>query len=338
MKFLLNGEGVWNVVNTTTDDSPSATISVTSRTQGTRSRATRSPNPPSEADAQRSHKAAYLIYQSCTPLPQSYIAHEDNPSTMWFILRDLYSRIGDDDDAGQELFEEFWLEQFKKYGSMEEYGAKLKTYQDQLACVSDKKITDSNLILQLIRGLPPHYDDVVMMIRSNKAKLTFRQALKMLIERERILGDRRQSKALISSSFDATNHTRYDRGSSYRGKGSFRGNNRFRAHGRKPNWQNRGNQQPRCQGNDVHCWYCTHKGYMQSECRIQQRAEEMQRGRKRPFAASAHATFANANDIPVSCEKDIDNLISDASATPMTPPVCLAASASLADRIDFHAS
>ena len=283
--------------------------------------------------------AAYLIYQSCTPLPQSYIAHEDNPSTMWHILRDLYSRIGDDDDAGQELFEEFWLEQFKKYGSMEEYGAKLKTYQDQLACVSNKKITDSNLILQLIRGLPPHYDDVVMMIRSNKAKLTFRQALKMLIERERILGDRRQSKALISSSFDTTGHTRNNRGQgSYRGKGSFRGNSQFRGngnshHGRRPKWQNRG-QQPRRQGNDVHCWYCTHKGHMQSECCIRQRAEEMQRGRKRP---SAHATFANAIDIPVS-EKDIDNLISDASATPMTPPVCLAASASLANRIDFHAS
>ena len=155
MKFLLNGEGVWNVVNTTPDDSASASasssatisVSANSRTQGTRSRATRSPNPPSEADAQRARKAAYLIYQSCTPLPQSYIAHEDNPSTMWHILRDLYSRIGDDEDAGQELFEEFWLEQFKKYGSMEEYGAKLKTYQDQLACVSDKQITDSNLIL-----------------------------------------------------------------------------------------------------------------------------------------------------------------------------------------------
>ena len=77
---------------------------------------------------------------------------------------------------------------------------------------------------------------------------------------------------------------------------------------------------------------------MQSECRIRQRAEEMQRGRKRP-SASAHATFANAIDIPVSCaEKDIDNMISDTSAAPMTPPVCLAASASLADRIDFHAS
>ena len=65
----------------------------------------------------------------------------------------------------------------------------------------------------------------------------------------------------------------------------------------------------------------------------------MQRRRKRPFAASAHATFANANDIPVSyAEKDIDNLISDTSAAPITPPVCLAASSSLADRIDFHAS
>ena len=47
---------------------------------------------------------------------------------MWSILEDLYSRVHDDEEAGQALFEEFWAEQFHKYKSIDEYGAKLKTY------------------------------------------------------------------------------------------------------------------------------------------------------------------------------------------------------------------
>ena len=47
---------------------------------------------------------------------------------MWSILEDLYSRINDDNEAGQALFEEFWIEQFKNYKTVDEYGAKLKTY------------------------------------------------------------------------------------------------------------------------------------------------------------------------------------------------------------------
>ena len=41
---------------------------------------------------------------------------------------------------------------------MEEYGAKLKGYQDQLAS-TDQRLTDSNLNFQLIKGLPMHYDE-----------------------------------------------------------------------------------------------------------------------------------------------------------------------------------
>ena len=142
-------------------------------------------------DKRKAKKATFLIYQSCTPTPQSYIANEKDPARMWSILEDLYSRVHDDEEAGQALFEEFWAEQFHKYKSVDEYGAKLKTYQDQLAHIADRRLTDSNLTLQLIKGLPPYYDDVVMLIRMNKPRITFHQALKLLAERERTLGVRR---------------------------------------------------------------------------------------------------------------------------------------------------
>ena len=80
---------------------------------------------------------------------------------MWSILADLSSRVNDDDEAGQALFEEFWMEQFQKYKSIDEYAAKLRTYQDQLANASDMQLSDNKLIIQLCKGLPPHYDDVV---------------------------------------------------------------------------------------------------------------------------------------------------------------------------------
>lgn len=52
--------------------------------------------------------------------------------TVIMTVRKIYSRTNDD-ETGQTLFEEFWTEQFQKYKTIEEYGAKLKSYQDQLA-------------------------------------------------------------------------------------------------------------------------------------------------------------------------------------------------------------
>ena len=82
MKFLLKGEGVWKLVNPDPRDASNAAsaANATVRTQGARTRGTRSPTmqlPPSAADEQKSSKkAAYLIYQSCSTIPQSHIADE----------------------------------------------------------------------------------------------------------------------------------------------------------------------------------------------------------------------------------------------------------------------
>ena len=91
------------------------------------------------------------------------------------------------------------MEQFQKYNTIDKYGAKLRIYQDQLANISEMQLSDNKLIIQLCKGLLPHYDDIVRAIRVNMSKMTFNQALKLLIYRECILGARRQSKALIAS-------------------------------------------------------------------------------------------------------------------------------------------
>ena len=68
---------------------------------------------------------------------------------------------------------------------------------------TDRCLPDRSLIQQLSKQLPFHYDDIVTAIRMNKERTTFRQALKMLIEQEKTLGNRKQSKALVAKSAKA---------------------------------------------------------------------------------------------------------------------------------------
>ena len=96
MQFLLDGEDLWEIVN---QDTASATASdpQSSRAQ-TRNR-TRTLSPTPTPTEEKTKKAAYLIYQSCTAVLQSHIARsKKNP---------LYSRVNGNDEAGQALFEEF---------------------------------------------------------------------------------------------------------------------------------------------------------------------------------------------------------------------------------------
>ena len=136
MKFLLDREDLWELtINPPDEVEAHLNLQTQAQTSTRRTRSTRSPtvrsptmqSSPTTADRRKAKKAAFLIYQSCTPTPQSYIANERDPARMWSILEDLYSRVHDDEEAGQALFEEFWAEQFHKYKSIDEYGAKLKT-------------------------------------------------------------------------------------------------------------------------------------------------------------------------------------------------------------------
>ena len=106
MKFLLDGEDLWELTIDPPDDAAAQLHPSSSRV---RTRSTSSPTvaSPTGADRRKAKKAAFLIYQSCTPTPQSYIANEKYPARMWSILEDLYSRVHDDEEAGQALFEEF---------------------------------------------------------------------------------------------------------------------------------------------------------------------------------------------------------------------------------------
>ena len=108
MKFLLDGEDLWELVNPADaiDAEPQGSGP---RAPGVRTRAQLVTPAPSVSDIEKrkTKKAAHVIYQSCTTIPQSHITYEKNPAKMWSILEDLYSRINDDNEARQALFEEF---------------------------------------------------------------------------------------------------------------------------------------------------------------------------------------------------------------------------------------
>ena len=89
--------------------------------------------PPLEVNERELSKAVYLIYQSCSTIAQSHIADEKDPARMWIILGDLFICVNEDNEAGKALYEEFLAEQFHKYKAVDEYAAKLRNYQSQLA-------------------------------------------------------------------------------------------------------------------------------------------------------------------------------------------------------------
>lgn len=44
----------------------------------------------------------------------------------------------------------------------QQYGAKSKDYQDQLTGIADRHLTDGNIIFELVKGLPSHYDGIII--------------------------------------------------------------------------------------------------------------------------------------------------------------------------------
>ena len=348
MKFLLDGEDLWELVNPA-DAIDAEPQGPGPRAPGVRTRAQQgTPAPPvSDLEKRKTKKAAHLIYQSCPTIPQSHIVHEKDSAKMWSILEDLYSRINDDNEAGQALFEEFWMEQFKNYKTVDEYGAKLKTYQDQLA-ITDRRLQDSSLIQQLTKQLPFHYDDIVTAIRMNKGQTTFWQALKMLIEREKTLGNRKQSKALVAKGAKALVGTT--------GFGNHRKPHWKKNHCGKPydrhNQQPKGDQPPKKSYDPKkQYWYCARTGHIQNECRIRWNAEQLKKAvpsapapaaapavapagapaSRRLFAAIAYASIAAVQNDPT-LAADINELIATGSNS-----LPLAAADNLEDRICFNA-
>lgn len=92
MKFLLDGEDLWELtINPLPDE---AEIQLTSQASPARTRSTRSPTngmqpPPTDAERRKAKEAAFLIYQSCTLTPQFYIANEKDPARMVYPQRSV---------------------------------------------------------------------------------------------------------------------------------------------------------------------------------------------------------------------------------------------------------
>ena len=80
MKFMLNGEDLWEVVLGT--ESVPETPTVTTRASSTSS----STAIDISAFRKKQKKAAMLIFQFCTSTVQSFIAHEEDPAKQWKIL------------------------------------------------------------------------------------------------------------------------------------------------------------------------------------------------------------------------------------------------------------
>ena len=87
MKFLLDGEDLWELTIDPPDDA-AAQLRPSGSSSRVRTRSTRSPTvaSPTGYRQAKGEESSLSIYQSCTPTPQSYIANEKDPARMWSIL------------------------------------------------------------------------------------------------------------------------------------------------------------------------------------------------------------------------------------------------------------
>ena len=140
MKFMLNGEDLWDVVlGTQSVQGPPAVATWASSSSSSSSTAI-----DISVQRKKQKKVAVLIFQFCTPTVQSCIAHEEDSAKQWRILKEHYGE-GNGSSTSQNLLEEFYYEKFVNVNSMDEYGSRLKSCQDQLA-FTNKKLSDASLI------------------------------------------------------------------------------------------------------------------------------------------------------------------------------------------------
>ena len=167
----------------------------------------------------------------------------------------------------------------------------------------------------------------------------------MLIEREKTLGSRKQSKALVAKSGKANASALV----STTGSGNHRKPHWKKNHRGKPyDRQNQGDQLPKKSYDPKkQCWYCAKTGHIQNECRIRWNAEQLKKtapsapapavapagapASRRLFAAIAHASIAAVQNDPT-LAADINELIATGSNS-----LPLAAAENLEDRICFNA-
>ena len=117
MKFMLNGEDLWEVVfGTESVQRPPAVATHASFSSFSSSTAI-----DISAERKKQKKAAMLIFQFYTFAIQSFIAHEEDLAKQWRILKEYYGESGSI-STGQNLLEEFYHEKFVNFNSIDEYG------------------------------------------------------------------------------------------------------------------------------------------------------------------------------------------------------------------------
>ena len=262
---------------------------------------------------------------------------------MWSTLQDLYSWVNEDDEAGKAQYDEFLDKQFHKNKAVDEYAAKLRNYQSELANIMEKWLTDRSLTQQLIKGLLYQYDNIITTIRANK--LEFSQGIKMLNEREHTLRQRKQSKALVAKSEKASAKalvgTTESSSQNQQNRKPHWKNNRGKPYHRRDQrgYQPQGNQPPPRTIYDPkkQCWYCARTGHLQQECHNRMNAEKLRKEgpqapapvSRRLFAAFAHASIAAVQNDPT-LATDINELIATGSNN-------LPLATSLEDSVRFNA-
>jgi gag-polypeptide of LTR copia-type len=190
-----------------------------------------------KCDRYNSHydTAAAIIYQSCTPMIQAYIAGNSDPRSMWQTLKD---RVDTASNANGPVMlrEQLHKEKFNGEGSVSTFIAKVLTYQDQLVH-TPQALTDSEVVSHLITNLPSSWH-IIQTIISNQPTKTLDSVILALTNYETQLRSHKDEKEVNKPANNALMATTNRRGLS-------------RGHGRieKPYYKS-------TERDKIECWYC----------------------------------------------------------------------------------
>jgi ribosomal protein L12E/L44/L45/RPP1/RPP2 len=257
----------------------------------------------------RSAKACSMIISSLSVSYKRYVFGKTNPKDMWDTLKQQLDSLTS--NSGPFIRrDQFLNEKHTGKGPLSAFFAKLQQYQTQL--VNTKlPITDFELMSHVLKGdtLDSKYKSIVKTLRLQLDTLTWKTLTQVLINEDIQQAADAATKAnatanaaaLASKSNKHSKGKGKDQGQSNRKSDSNRGHNSKKRKNRHESDDDSDSDhqskrsKKHSKSNDIVCFYCCKKGHKTPDCRIKQKAEELQQKRQRRQNDDSSANIAQTH-------------------------------------------
>jgi hypothetical protein len=259
-------------------------------------------------------KACSMIISSLSISYKRYVFGKTNPKDMWDTLKDQLDSLTS--NSGPFIRrDQFLNERHTGKGPISAFFAKLQQYQTQLANTK-LPITDFELMSHVLKGdtLDSRFKSIVKTLRLQLDTLTWNGLTQILINEDiqqaadvaTKANATANATALLGNSKKPNHRKSKGQGQSNYKNDSNRGYNSKKRKNRPPqsdsdsdsDHQSNKRSKKHSKSNDIVCFYCCKKGHKTPDCRIKQKAEELQQKRQRRQNGDSSANAAQAVEEP----------------------------------------